>query len=83
MKSNFAIAYCDKDGKDFNGVPWILDDISNKKECILKTLEMIEEGFTNVVPFQFDDERKNNIEEEFTWEYVMQNKVFMEEQYNE
>ncbi len=26
MNSNFAIAYSNEDGKDFNGIPWILDD---------------------------------------------------------
>ena len=54
MKSSFAIAYANEDGRDFNGIPWILDDLENEKECISKALEMIAEGFPNVVPFQFE-----------------------------
>ena len=58
MKSSFAIAYANEDGRDFNGIPWILDDLENEKECISKALEMIAEGFRNVVPFQFEKRRK-------------------------
>lgn len=75
MKSNFAIAYSNKDGKDLNGIPWIFDDVDNKDECILKASEMIGDGFKNVIPFQFDDKRRKNIEEPFCWDYVKKNKI--------
>lgn len=45
MKSSFAIAYANEDGRDFNGIPWILDDLENEKECISKALEMISEKY--------------------------------------
>lgn len=75
MKSNFAIAYADENGRDLNGIPWIFDDVNNKKECVSKALEMIQNGFKNVIPFQFDNQRKLNIEEVIKWEYVRQHKI--------
>lgn len=73
MKSSFAIAYADKNGKDFNGMPWILDDLNNKEECMDKSEEMVQEGYTNVIPFQFEQRRKKD--EEFDWDYVKKNKI--------
>lgn len=73
MKSSFAIAYSNQDGRDFNGIPWILDDLNNEKECILKALEMIADGFRNVIPFQFEQRRKKD--EEFDWEYVKEHRI--------
>lgn len=58
MKSSYAIAYTNKDGRDFNGLPWILDDLNNEKECISKVLEMENNGFLNVIPFRFEQKRK-------------------------
>lgn len=75
MRSNFAIAYADENGKDFNGLPWIFDDMNNKEECMSQTLKMISDGFKNVIPFHFDDKRKSNIEETFDWEYVKTHKI--------
>lgn len=75
MKSNYAIAYANENGRDLNGIPWIFDDINNKEECLAKTLEMISEGFKNVIPFQFDNMRKQNIEEVFEWEYVKEHRI--------
>lgn len=71
MKSSFAIAYADKNGKDFNGIPWILDDLNDKEECLDKAEEMMQDGYTNVVPFQFEQRRKKD--EEFDWDYVKKN----------
>lgn len=73
MKTGFAIAYADKKGKDFNGIPWILDDLNNKEECLDKSEEMVQEGYVNVIPFQFEQRRKKN--EEFDWGYVKNNKI--------
>ena len=75
MKSNFAIAYADEKGKDFNGAPWIFDDINNKEECISKASEMVLNGFKSVTPFHFDDKRKQNIEEVFDWKYVREHEL--------
>lgn len=73
MKTGFAIAYADKNGKDFNGIPWILDDLNNKEECLDKSEEMVQEGYINIIPFQFEQRRKKN--EEFDWGYVKKNKI--------
>lgn len=75
MKSNYAITYSDKKGKDLNGIPWIFDDVNNKEECILKAKELIFEGFKNVVPFSFDETRRKNIEEIFEWKYVKSRQI--------
>lgn len=73
MKSSFAIAYSDKNGKDFGGIPWILDDLNNKEECLEKAEEMMNNGYNNVIPFQFEQKRKKS--EEFDWDYVKKNKI--------
>lgn len=73
MKTGFAIAYTDKKGKDFNGIPWILDDLNSKEECLDKSKEMVQEGYNNVIPFQFEQRRKKN--EEFDWDYVKKNRI--------
>lgn len=75
MKSNFAIAYKNKDGRDINGIPWIFDDINNKEECTSKALEMISDGFKSVIPFEFGEERRKNIEDTFEWEYVKEHSI--------
>ena len=46
-----------------------------EKECISKALEMIAEGFPNVVPFQFEKRRKKD--EEFDWKYVKEHRLVM------
>ena len=63
----------DKNGKDFNGIPWILDGFNNKEECMDKAKEMDQEGYNNIVLFQFEQRRKKN--EEFDWDYVKKNSV--------
>ena len=73
MKSSFAIAYANENGKDFNGIPWILDDLNDETECISKALEIIASGFQNVIPFRFAQRRKQN--EEFDWKYVKEHKI--------
>lgn len=75
MKSSYAIAYSNKDGTDFNGVPWILEDINSKDECILTASKMIKNGFRDVIPFQFISRRQT--QEEYSWEYVKENRVDM------
>lgn len=73
MKSSYAIAYSDKNGKDFNGKPWILDDCDNAEECLSSAKGMEESGFKDVIPFQFKSRRKNG--EEFDWNYVKSHKL--------
>lgn len=68
MSFDFAIAYADRDGRDFKGIPWIFDDVDNEKECVSRSLEMIASGFRKVIPFKFDREKEKA--EEFDWTYV-------------
>lgn len=75
MKSNYAVAYANENGRDLNGIPWIFDDINNKEECLSKALEMISDDFKNVIPFRFDNVRKQNVEEVFEWEYVKEHRI--------
>lgn len=70
---DFAIAYADKVGKDFAGIPWVLDDIDGEEECISKSLEMIANGFQKVIPFKFDRNRKKP--EELSWTYVKRHQI--------
>lgn len=73
MKNSFAIAYTNQDGRDFNGISWMLNDLNNEKECISKAQEKVADGFQNVIPFRFEQKRKKD--EEFNWEYVKEYKV--------
>lgn len=73
MKSSYAVAYSNPDGNDFNGIPWILDDINNEEECILTSQRLMQDGFKNVIPFQFEARRKKN--EEFDWNYVREHQI--------
>ena len=75
MKRNFAIAYANENGRDFNGIPWIFDDLNNEEECILKVKEMINCGLKNVIPFEFSQRRRQNLEEIIDWEYVKTHKI--------
>ena len=46
MKGSYAIAYSDKEGRDFcDSKPWILDDFSNKADCLSETMRLIKDGF--------------------------------------
>lgn len=74
MKGSYAIAYSDKDGRDFcDSKPWILDDFSNKADCLAETMRLIKDGFKNVIPFKFSERRKAT--DEFDWDYVRNNKI--------
>ena len=72
---NYAIAYADKNGKGFsNTKPWIDDNYGNDLSgCLLRAKELIEEGYKDVIPFQFEKRRKKD--EEFDWEYVREHKI--------
>ena len=74
MKTAYAIAYSEKDGRNFCGtLPWILDDFSSENECLENAQRLIKEGYMNVIPFHFESKRKKN--EEFDWEYVRANRI--------
>jgi hypothetical protein len=70
----YAIAYSDKNGKDFcEKYPWLLDDFSSEYETKERADQLIKEGYKNVIPFRFEGKRKKN--EEFTWEYVKEHQI--------
>ncbi len=68
--TNYAIAYTDKNGKDFNGIPWVLEDFNSKEECMEKTNEMKVNGFKKVIPFIVSGK-----EEEISWNYVIEHQI--------
>lgn len=50
----YAIAYSDKNGKDFcEKYPWLLDDFSSEYEAKERADWLIKEGYKNVIPFRF------------------------------
>lgn len=71
----YGIAYKDKEGNGFSKTePWILDDYGSTKEmCIEKSEEMKEEGYKNVIPFQYEKQKH----ETYTWEYIKKNRLIM------
>lgn len=73
MSGNYAIAYADKDGKGFsNTEPWIDDNYGNDLSgCLIRAKEMIDEGFKDVIPFQFGKRKR----ESYSWKYVKQRKI--------
>lgn len=71
------IVYQNKVGKDFNGILRIFDDVNNKNECIPKSLEMIPDGYKNVDPFKFCENRRKNIEDIYEWKYVKDHSIMI------
>ena len=73
MSGHYAIAYADKDGKGFsNTEPWIDDNYGNNLSgCLIRAKEMTDEGFKDVIPFQFGKRKR----ESYSWKYVKQRKI--------
>lgn len=70
----YAIAYSDKNGKDFcDQLPWILDDFSLEGDVKEAAEKLTQEGYKNVIPFRFEKIRKKN--EEFTWNYAKEHRI--------
>lgn len=73
IQETYAIAYADKNGNGFsNSEPWVMaqfgDDI---EECKTKAMELVNEGYKKVIPFQFGKE----LLESYSWEYVRMNRI--------
>ena len=74
MKRYF-IAYREKDGSSFCGLPWIAPsewDFSDLESAKLEEMLMSNKGYQDVAAFESDI---NEQPEEFTWDYVTQHKV--------
>ena len=73
---NYAIAYADKNGKGFSDTePWIDDNYGDDLPCcLLGANELIEEGYKDVIPFQFGKRER----ESYSWKYVRQHRVEVE-----
>lgn len=69
----FGIAYKDENGKDFNGIPWLLDGIDNMQECIGEEQRLIGEGCRDVIPFKFASKR--GAQDIYDWNYVQENRI--------
>ena len=67
----YNVAYKDKDGADFNGLPWLegLFDTRTQMEAAVKNLKDL--GCQDITPFKIENEYPECI----TWEYVEQNKI--------
>lgn len=73
MNTNYAIAYANKDDKDFFGRPWINGDFGSLEECNTVAQDMIAEGYKNVVVFTAGNKKETG--EDYSWEYVRKHKI--------
>lgn len=73
----YAIAYKDKDGMDFGGLPFIIDEFCSLGNCYQKQTEMEADEYKYVLCFKIENESP----EELTWEYVFKNVVEPVEKY--
>ena len=74
MKRYF-VAYRDKDGSSFRGLPWIAPNewgFSDLESTKLEETLMNNKGYQDVAAFEAD---VNDQPEEFTWNYVTQHRV--------
>ncbi len=73
MSGSYAIAYADKNGKGFsNTEPWIDDNCGDDlSSCLLRVKKLIEEGYRDVIPFQFSKRTR----ESYPWKYVRQHRI--------
>ena len=77
MSKHYAIAYKDKDGRDFDkNEPWVED----MHDCNLRTTqeraeEFRREGFQDVVLFEHPNEDDENAPEVINWDYVRAHRV--------
>lgn len=71
----YMIAYSDKDGKDFFGLPWLLPDVFwEKYKAFQKLSKLRSDGAKQAIVFQVNEEDIIN-QEDFDWSYVIQNMV--------
>lgn len=73
METSFAIAYADKDGKDFNGIPWIGDAPVSREECLSMAQGLVSDGYKNVIPFQYEPGK--DCPEEITWSFAKLHRI--------
>lgn len=68
----YIVAYRDKDGKDFNGLPWLEIAYSDIQLAKQLAVEMIAEGYQEVTLFK---DKTDGSSECVTWTEVYNNKV--------
>lgn len=73
IQGTYAIAYAGKDGTSFSpSEPWILAEFGdNIEECKGRVIALVNEGFKNVILFQFG----KRLLESYSWNYVKRHKV--------
>ena len=70
----FAIAYSDRNGRDFSkNAPWILDGFETAEECKWNAEELKLQGFRNVTTFAF--RKTEPLEEEIPWEFARSHQI--------
>ena len=67
----YLIAYKEKNGYDFMGIPYILGDFNDFDECKENAQQLIRDGYCCVTVFECGDP----VPEEISWDYVKRNKM--------
>lgn len=69
---NYAIAYADRNGRDFNGMPWIEDGFDNYEDAERMRQQWVVKGnIQKSFVFRFTGSHPDEI----TWEYAEAHKV--------
>ncbi|MBR4589159.1 MAG: hypothetical protein IKO36_00730 [Bacteroidaceae bacterium] len=67
----YNIAYKDKNGKDFNGLPWLDGIYYNMDALNTRVNELTNDGYIDVTPFSCKDEFPETV----SWDYVKSHKM--------
>lgn len=71
----YCIAYCDKDGLDMNGLPWLASGDKDLYAVKSEAEFLLVEGATNIHIFRMYED----CPEEITWDYVYRNDIHIEQ----
>lgn len=67
----YGVAYADKNGMAFSdSEPWLITQ-DNVQECKTIAMELSNEGYKEVIPFQFG----SKILESYSWDYIKMNRI--------
>lgn len=76
MNKSYSIAYKDKNGLDFHGLPWITGSYDTLEDVTTDAENMRSEGYVDVVPFDATPLLEPNIVyEDISWTFVNQHKI--------
>ena len=75
MKKSYSIAYRERNGYDFDGLPWIIGLYDDVEEVKKEADKMRSEGYKDVVPFDCTPLMGGIIYENIGWKFVEEHKV--------